>query len=497
MVSFAIPAIALVALAAVRWAHRLFAAALVLAGVVLAVGAHPYSDPTLYGSLVKRFMTTTAGMAMRSTPRAVPLVALGVALLLGAAVEAVAWRLPRGAVPASLAVVGLVAVNLPSLFTGRLYTDSLLRPEEVPASWRAAVSALGDDTTTRLYETPGIDFAQYRWGGTVDPITPGLTDRPYVARELVPWGSPAGADLLIAYDRRLQEGWYEPASLVPFARLISAGEVVTRNDLQYERYPTPRPRPTWADAVHRPRARRGRALWSPDQEPVDPQAPAARRAWRSAFLTTNPTPRPWPPSAVPGAPPILRTAPASSPVVVSGSGDGLVDLAGAGLLDGRELVLYAASLHDHPEVLQQALAGGAHLVITDTNRRRAQRWGGVNENLGATEFAGEEPLVSDPTDNRLEVFPGATDADYTVVEQRGVLSVQATGYGNPVSYTPEDRPSMALDGDPRTAWRVGAFSPVEGERIVVRLAATGHGGSPRPPPADRLGRATGSSPRPG
>ena len=52
-----------------------------------------------------------------------------------------------------------------------------------------------------------------------------------------------------------------------------------------------------------------------------------------------------------------------------------------------------------------------------------------------------------------------------------MASVEATGYGNPVSYTPEDRPAMALDGDPQTAWRVGAFSPVEGERLVVRLAA--------------------------
>ena len=145
--------------------------------------------------------------------------------------------------------------------------------------------------------------------------------------------------------------------------------------------------------------------------------------------------------AVPGAPAIVRTAPAEQPMVVAGSGDGLVDLAGAGLLDGRELVLYDASLQARPDVLEAALANGAHLVITDSNRQRGQRWGGVSENSGATEALGERALVDDPTDNRLDVFPGASSDAATVVERAGVASVQATGYGNPVSYTPEDRPA--------------------------------------------------------
>ena len=36
---------------------------------------------------------------------------------------------------------------------------------------------------------PGADFASYEWGSTVDPILPGMMDRPYVARELIPYGS--------------------------------------------------------------------------------------------------------------------------------------------------------------------------------------------------------------------------------------------------------------------------------------------------------------------
>ena len=93
---------------------------------------------------------------------------------------------------------------------------------------------------------PGSDFASYRWGDTVDPITPGLVDRPYVAREAAPFGSPGSIDLLAAFDRRFQEGLLEPRALAPVARMLAAGDVLYRADLQYERYRTPRPRALWS-----------------------------------------------------------------------------------------------------------------------------------------------------------------------------------------------------------------------------------------------------------
>ena len=71
------------------------------------------------------------------------------------------------------------------------------------------------DDGTRVWEVPGSDFASYRWGNTVDPITPGLMDRGYVARELVPFGSAESAALLTAVDRRLQEDSLEAAAIAP------------------------------------------------------------------------------------------------------------------------------------------------------------------------------------------------------------------------------------------------------------------------------------------
>jgi arabinofuranan 3-O-arabinosyltransferase len=467
VLGYGLVALALTGIAVARFRHRGFVALLLLAGVVLSVGSYPFSSPTIFGRFFRVFVDSTAGLAMRSTPRAVPLVALALAIGLGAGAEALAERVPRLAAAAPLAAVALLALDMVPLFTGNEYTSSILRDENVPQYWDQAAQAMdAAPHDTRVYELPGSDFAAYRWGGTVDPITPGLTDRPYVARELVPWGSAPAANLLNSFEEHLQDGDFEPAALVPFAKLINAGTVAVRSDLQYERYRTPRPKTLWQQVLNA-------GLGTPTSfgSPA-PNTPIPRLPLLDEETLSTPPGTPDPPPVatfgVSGAAPILHAQSAAHPLVVAGDGEGLVDAAAAGLLNDPGTVLYSASL-DQAQ-LGSALAGGADLLLTDTNRRRGERWGSVRETQGYTEQAGEKPLVSDPTDNRLDVFPGAGDDAATVTEQRGVTSVVATGYGNPVTYTPEDRAANALDGDPQTAWRVGAFSRVEGERLVVNLA---------------------------
>ena len=115
-----------------------------------------------------------------------------------------------------------------------MVASNLDRPEEIPDYWDQAAAYLDSrDDGTRVLEVPGVDFATYRWGNTVDPITPGLIDRPYVARELIPYGTPASADLLAALDRRLQERTLDPGTLAVVARVLGVGDVVLRDDLQF------------------------------------------------------------------------------------------------------------------------------------------------------------------------------------------------------------------------------------------------------------------------
>ncbi|HMK12704.1 MAG TPA: alpha-(1-_3)-arabinofuranosyltransferase family protein, partial [Acidimicrobiales bacterium] len=260
------------------------------------------------------------------------------------------------------------------------------------------------------------------------------------------------------------------------AALMGVGEVNLRSDLQYERFRTPRPRNLWAQLLATP------GLGTPKTfgDPVPNKAIAKLPLIDEVALGTPPDAADPPPvAAFPVERPrdIVRAEDANGVMLMAGDGEGIVDAAAAGLISTNQPVLYSASFANDPAEMQRALDDGAHLVLTDTNRRQARRWGTVRENVGVTERAGETPLVSDPTDNRLDVFPGAGDTTKTTVEQRGVARVDATAYGNPVSYTPDDRPANAIDGDPRTAWRVGAFSDVRGERWEVELtgpATTDH-----------------------
>lgn len=471
LVSFAIPILVFLAASVTRWRHRAYFVTLVLVGMMIAVGPFPYGDPSLLGRLFKAFAKgSSAGLALRSTPRAVPLMALGSAVLLGAGVAALLQARPRAGLVSAVLVGVLLVANLPAAWGADYIGENLVRPGQIPSYWTDAAQHIDRQShDTRVLEIPGSDFSSYRWGNTVDPITPGLMDRPWVERELIPFGSQASADLLIAFDHRLQEGTYEPTSFAPVSQLLSAGDVLLRSDLQYERYRTPRPRTLWA-AFQPPPPGLGT---SQAFGPATPnRAPPSLPLLDEIELGTPPN-APWPPPVavfpVHDAQKIIRTANPGTPVLVAGDGEGLVDAAAAGVINGTELIQYSASLRGHQPELRRALQDGAALVVTDTNRRRARRWGTIRENIGYTERAGERPLVVDPSDARLDVFPGAGDDTRTVAEQRGVKSVMATLYGNPVSYTPEDRPANAFDGDPETAWRVGAFADVSNQKLVIDL----------------------------
>ncbi|HMA46946.1 MAG TPA: alpha-(1-_3)-arabinofuranosyltransferase family protein, partial [Frankiaceae bacterium] len=462
-VSFAVPLLALVATALVRWAHRAYFVTLVLVGTAVSVGVYPYGHPSPLGALFKAFArSSTTGLALRSMPRAVPLVALGLSVLLAAGLTALWEAAPRAAagarrwlpVGASVVVVVLVAADMAPLWRGQFVDPGLDRPEKLPAYQTHVAAALdARGPATRVLELPGADFSHYRWGATLDPVLPGIMDRPFVSRELIPSGQPASADLLRALDRRLQEGVLETAALPALARLMGVGDVELRSDLEYERFRTPRPRSTWTLFTRsRPDGLAAPRTFGPPV-PETPVIPLTDEI----TLGTPPTAPDPPAVAVFGVRdpvPIVRGERAERPLLVSGNGEGLVDAAAAGLLGDSGVVLYTASL-DRAR-LRRALDAGADLLLTDSNRRRAERWGTIRENYGYVERAGETPLREDPSDARLPVFSGAGDDSRTVAEQRGVASVVATGYGNPVAYAPADRPSNAFDGDPDTAWRVGA-----------------------------------------
>ena len=222
--------------------------------------------------------------------------------------------------------------------------EHLHRSENLPTYWLEAAAAFDDDDDgSRIWELPGSDFASYRWGNTVDPITPGLIERGYVARELVPFGSAESADLLTAFDRRLQEGSLETASVVPIARLMSVGDLVHRADLTYERFRTPRPVPLAAFLDSIP------SLGAPIGfgEPTPNVAGPEQTLLDEIELSIDPSlPHPAPVTsyAVPDPLDVVRLRSSDAVLIVVGDGEGLVDAAAAGVLDLDRTVVFGADL---------------------------------------------------------------------------------------------------------------------------------------------------------
>ncbi len=355
-VTYAVPVLGLIGLAAARWRGRAFAAASVVLGTAIATGAHPWGQGPPLARLIEAFLGTERGLAMRSLPRAVPLVALGLAMGAGAGIAALARR-PRngrrlGLAAAALVSLGALAAMAP-LWGGDAVHDNLTF-DEVPDYRREAIAAAGaSGDATRLLELPGADFAAYRWGMTVDPVTPGLTDRPTAARELVPLGSAPSADLLGAFDLALQERTLDPRAVAPIARLLRAGDLLVRNDAENERFDTARPRVLDELLAAAGGLGPGRAFGPPARP--DPTLPAQLRDERW-FLSELGRPDPASLLLVPVSEPvgIVSAAAAGDEVLVAGDGAGLVDLAAAGLLSGDELIRYSGSLD--PSQLADAAA---------------------------------------------------------------------------------------------------------------------------------------------
>ena len=478
--TFALPLFGLLGAVLTRWKYRAYFVSLVVVGLVFAIGTYPYRDPSPIGALIKFTTSLEVGFALRNSPRIVPILVIGIAGLSAAFVDALIPALQRRfstpvARRLSLALpLGLICIailNLPPLWTGGLIQSDLKFPSTLPTYWTDAATWLdSQDGNFRVLELPGADFGAYRWGETQDPLTPGLIDRPWIGREITAYGSPASVDLLRALDRPFQEGVGDPQAIAGVARLFSASDVLLRLDSQYERYRGPIPSTLWSqlggttpsNGLGSPTTFGTPVINVPDQRQpmIDEQHLASgSRSKATPPLAVYP---------VDNVRPLLRSETTQQPTILFGDGDGIVEAAVWNQLPTERPLFYAATANASPGLFEGIRVSKPNLVITDTNRKRAQRWGTTRENNGATETAASFPLVEDPKDTRLELFPGQTASDQSVAWfGDDVANVQASTYGNIVAYSTEVRPINAIDSDPRTAWSTGGFSDVVGDRLTI------------------------------
>jgi arabinofuranan 3-O-arabinosyltransferase len=461
--SFAVPVLCFVAAIFSRWRYRAYFVLITVVGMVLAVGPNPYADPTALGSVFKSFLVdTTAGLALRSTDRASPVVILGLAMFLGAGVSAVAARVRKtGLVVGAFAVAAVAGATVP-LWTGAIIANGFTQPATPPLYVRQAATALDKvNQQTRVYALPGNNFAAYRWGDTIDTVYPGLMTRPFVTHEQQIMGSLATADTLQAVDTPLQNGTMDWNALAPMASLLSAGNVLVQYDQAYERYDIANPQQVAEELSTTPAGL---------SDPVSYGAPTPNVPLVPHFdeaALGRPTDQGWTAPlvsyTVADPRPIVRTESSKTPLVVDGDAAGVVNAASVGLLAGNPTILYAGTLDTDKSLRRQTLDGPAGLVVTDTNRKQSMEWNTLSQNTGFTETVQEGTDKSNPADEPLDLFPKAPADAQTTAVYDGVSSVSASSYGSSITYLPEDRPYNAIDGNAQTAWEDNSFAAPQGQ----------------------------------
>ena len=467
--SFTVPVLAFLAAFVARWRYRTYFILITVVGMVMAVGPNPYEHPSSVGSVIKKIMVdTTAGLAMRSTDRASPLILLSLAMFLGAGVSALSFRVRKTSLAIGAFVVAAVAGASAPLWSGQIVANGFTQPAVPPAYVRQAAHAL--DTAhpgTRLFAIPGNNFGAQRWGDTIDTVYPGLMTRPFITHEQQIMGSLPTADVLEAVDGPLQDGIMDWNTLAPMSSLLDAGDVLVQYDQAYERYDTPMPQVVASQLATVPPGL---------SDPVSYGAPRPNVSLLPHFdenslaLPANPGwPAPLVSYTVANPRPIVRTESTATPLVVAGDATGVVGASSVGLLTGNPTILYAGTLDTNAALRSRTLSKPADLVVTDTNRKQGYRWNSLSENTGYTETAAQGPDTADPSDAPLNLFPGAPPDAQTTTVFHGLSSVTASSYGSSITYLPEDRPAAALDGNTQTAWLTNSFTNQLGEWWQVAL----------------------------
>ncbi len=467
--SLLLPTVAVISALFVKWRYRTFAAVLAFLGVVIAVGAYPYNSPTPAGSALKWFgENTTVGLAMRSTNRVVPILVLALGLLLGSSVDAMRSRRPLRVLPAFLLILLAATVGLSPLFNGTALATNLSSSEKLPDYVNQAARDLNSgDASTSVLGLPGLDFGYYRWGAFIDSAWPGLLKRPFVTSQITLQGEPASVNLVRSLDSPIQDLIALPQSIAPMARLLGTGDVLFQFDTQYDRFSGPEPWYLWQLSQSPGSGLVFKKAYGPvitDQVVDGPFINESNLALPQGFA--------WPRSlaiyGVNGVRQLIRIESSQSPAIVAGDGEGLVSMAGLGILPEDRAIFYDGAL-TATQLERLTTNTNAILYLTDSNQRRLNSYGVLHSSPGYVQQAGETPIVKSPSQQTLLAYPNTVAGAQTVAILGNIKSVRASSYGNPIANNPEVQPYYALDGSVDTAWQTAAFGKAPGQFIQIDL----------------------------
>jgi arabinofuranan 3-O-arabinosyltransferase len=415
-----------------------------LVGLLLMSAGWPSGTP---GRLAAVFLYNhvSASQFLRTTYKAGPLLALGVAVLAGVAAQASWPRLnaPRR-VGYGLVAVGLIVLAAWPLFEGRALE---LTWQRVPSAWTRAASYLTTSLppNSRAVVLPGQAYAYYTWGSTIDPVLPALTTRPVAVRNVPPYDDVHAVDFLWGVDDLVQQQRLLPGQLGPLLDLMSARAVVTATDdrgaLSGALGPAAAARELSQQADLRIPAR----SYGPVR--AFPALPGLAGA-ASPQAGTADGPVSLPEVRIYSVPArgLVRIEPLGPATIVDGSAEGIADIAALHELRSSDPIFYAGD--ESAAALRRQAAAGADIFITDSNRRRGFEASKLVGNYDWTEPA-FDPLPADSA--VVDPFPARGPAAQTVTEFTGVHDLLAS-YGSDERVFADHRPYAAFDGDPRTWW---------------------------------------------
>ena len=467
---------AIVALAVVwrsQWRPRLLFIWMAICSLVIMVEAYPLTAPSPIGSVLLDLMTNADQLrAFRNTYKAGAGLAIGIAILLGVGVVALArragikWSGGRRIVLIG-AALALLAGAVP-FWTGGLY-DGDRAMTAVPGYWTQAMSWLdAQPADTRILVLPASSRTHYRWGWVGDDIFDAMLTRDHAIATGIPLSTPLAANLLEAVSLNASDPTYQVGTLAPIMRRLGISELVLRNDLDWQEMGRPRPA-LWEGLRHDPALHEVATFGDPGEyttrERDDSLDAVAERKLPPVQIYR-----------IDDVGPEVRAASAGPSTLVSGDGQAWPGLAAGGQLNGSAPVQYTGSLDS--AAIAAVLSGGSPLVITDTNRRRLRVVIDHEADYSYLLSDGQDldrstqTLFPDPATQSRAWFPDATSISLS---------------GNPRTINGSEawnRPANAFDGDPNTeffihqaqapdqrVFRVQLRKRHTVDRLVVTLAA--------------------------
>jgi arabinofuranan 3-O-arabinosyltransferase len=447
--TFAVPLLAFggLLLTRRRWTYAPFFGLLAVGALLVMAAGYPAGKPAA-GTLESIYYELQATQFLRTTYKAGPLLALGLACLAGAAARELLIRVPRlegragvlvRAGPA-VALAGLAILFAWPMFSGRLIEPAFVYGE-VPGPWRSAMAdaARATPEDRRILVLPGQLFGAYRWGETFEPpIAPVLTRQPVLQRTVDHYADPRAVQLQGAVDDLVQQGRLVPGQLGPLLEHMGVGEVVVAADGRPERSGESPPATIAETLRDQPGFERPAGAYGP----VGLYAPLRGQGGPPVEL---PDLRRYdtPGERGPGA---VRLHATEGAVVLDGDGNGIAGLAASGGLRPGQALFYAGDLDRR--AIRDRVRSGAALVFSDTNRRHRLTPSVIRGDVGPT-LSADESLPRDAP--RYDLFPEQGTSAQTVVEYSGLATLRAPTAARNTLTSGRD-PYAAFDGRIETTW---------------------------------------------